>query len=231
MLQPTRHGGSFWPAVLMFLAVPLFAGLGSCGGEAAQELSTSAADLGRPPAEASINGWTLQSQVERGSERGVLRATAAFDDGGAGGFRSGGTCLVADLGLGACETDKDCLDAAAANGLPGNGGTAGWWHYCVGAGTGFGARDSATRCWTRPAMQSALCALGPGAAPGSARTVQKNVTVLGLEDAPRAWTALSCLAGGTDRQGNVVGDPAGCRSQTKGKYVYAVDRPIVVPGN
>lgn len=203
------------------LAAALTLALAACAVDEA-ELATATDELGRPPATGSLHGWTITSDVTRDVRAGTARASVTFDDGGTGGVRSGGVCLVADLDLGACETAQDCVDAAAAAGLPGNGGTAGWWHYCEAAGT------PTRRCWSRPGRQANLCVVGPGARPGQTRSIEAAVAGLaGLEDRPRAWTAISCLAGGTGPDGSLVGDPAGCGRLTS--YVHVLDAPVVVP--
>jgi hypothetical protein len=216
-----RHG----VACAGLVAVGLLAG---CTVEAEPRVSATA--LGRPPVSASLHGWTIRSQVEPGADPGSLRATVTFADNGLGGLRSGGTCLVADLGLGPCNSVQDCLDAASARALPGNGGADGWWHYCVAAGPPDLPRDAAPRCWTRPGRQANLCMVGPGARPGDIRGVEKRVTGLPhLDASPRPWTSLSCLAGGIAADTTtIVGDPTGCARQTD--YVYAVDRPFWVSG-
>jgi hypothetical protein len=191
-------------------------------------VSATTSSLGRAVS-ATLHGWTIRSRVELGAEPGTVRATVAFADNGLGGVRSGGACLVADLRLGSCESAQDCLDAASARGLPVNGGAEGWWHYCVGAGPSDPEPATAPRCWTRPGTQASLCTLGPGARPGEVRGMEKRVTGLPLlDDAPRPWTSLACLAGGTAADGAVVGDPAGCARQSS--YVYSIDRPFWVPG-
>lgn len=201
--------------------------LASCALDPEPPLSSTSSALGRPPIAASLDGWTIRAQLEPGAEPGTLRATVTFDDHGQGGLRSGGVCLVADLELGPCEQAQDCVDAAIARGLPGNGGAAGWFHYCVAAGDDGGPRHRERRCWTRPDTQANLCQLGPGGRPGDIRGVEKSADRPGLAPATRAWTALACLAGGTAADGSTVGDPLGCARQSR--HVYAVDDALVAP--
>lgn len=211
---------------LAALGVATFALGAGCTTEG-EPVGTSSAQLGRPPVSATVDGWIIRGQIEPGTRPGSARATMTFDDQGLGGLRGGGTCLVTDVGLGACDSVQDCVDAAIAQGLPGNGGVPGWNHYCLTAG---GGRPQDKRCWVRPGTQGQLCQVGPNGRPGDIRGVEKVVTRLPfLDDAPRSWTAVGCLAGGTAPDGAVVGDPAGCARLTR--YVYAVDHPIMVSGH
>jgi hypothetical protein len=224
--RPSAH-----PTLTFSLTLALaLAATGLAGCVTADEPTVTAErlELGRPPVAGSFAGWTLRTQVEPGHVRGAVRATVTFDDNGLGGLRSGGACLVADLGLGGCETNQDCVDAAVARGLPGNLGTAGWFHYCLAAGSGDASHADGRRCWSRPGTQAKLCQLGPNGRPGDIRGVEQRVTGLaGLDDEPRAWTAIGCLTGGTAADGSLVGDPLGCAHQAG--YIYAVDHPVLVP--
>lgn len=218
------------PGVPFALLAIVAVALAACAFEDDSPLVSEATSaLGRPVS-ASLNGWTIDAVVQHAPVAGNVRAVTTFDDNGLGGRRSGGTCLVADLDLGACDTVQDCLDAADTAGLPGNGGDPGWYHYCEPTGRETSpSYPQSRRCWSRPGRQGEFCSLGPGNSSGTARTVERDVTgIPGLASTPRRWTSISCLAGGTARDGSVVGDPAGCALHTS--YVYVLDDPLTVPG-